>query len=237
MKKTACVLAIAFIAAAYSAAWAEISVVSVKGEFSGLVDGRWLPLAPGAKLAEGTKVSTGINSIAVIRIDSHLLTIGPVSSVKLYRNASAGASSDTSVGVQYGTVRAKVKKLSTVKTRFNITTPVATSSVRGTEEIVSYGPASGMKVEIIDGTIYVGNDSGVSNVISGRQRFALAGRNARPDAVNAYLKGTVVVIPAGASQGERDAADRSGGEDLVLDKGRTPVTGTTHVNIRLGGWN
>lgn len=220
-----------FVAAAYSAAWAEISVVSVKGEFAGLVGGKWTPLAAGAKLAEGTKVSTGTNSSAVIKIDDHLLTVGPVSSVKLYKNSSTASSSDTSVGVQYGTVRAKVKKLSTVKTRFNITTPVATSSVRGTEEIVSYGPASGMTVQIVEGTIYVGNDSGVSNVISGRQRFALAGANARPDAVNAFLKGTVVVTPTGTTQGERDAVDRSGGEDLVVDNGGNPVTGTSSVNV------
>lgn len=235
MKKIPLVLASLVLFAAIADASAEIVAVTVKGEVAVSTGDTLKPLVAGAKLAEGTKICTGIHSSAVIRIDDHQLTIGPASSVKVYKNSSTESTSDTSVGLQYGTVRAKVKKLSTVKTRFNITTPVATSSVRGTEEIVSYGAASGMKIRVVEGSISAHNDRGISNIIRGRGQFVLNSGSARPDAVNTALRkdATVSVTPSGVTKEERDAVDRSGGENLVVDRNPVAVTGSSRVSVQI----
>ncbi|MGL4370134.1 MAG: FecR family protein, partial [Spirochaetota bacterium] len=157
MKKTAFLLMSTFITASIllicGELFAAITVVSARGEASFLRDGQWKPLTKGMTLEEGTKICTGVKSIIVLNIDRHVVTISPMTSVKIYKNSSTPSTSDTSIGLQYGSVKAKVKRTAAVKTRFNITTPVATSSVRGTEEVVSYGPASGMTVQVIEGAV------------------------------------------------------------------------------------
>ena len=233
MKKIAYVCVVFLVSAAYTAAYAEMSVVSVKGDFAGMIDGKWKPLAAGTKIAEGTKVSTGTKSSAVIKIDDHVVTIGPVSSVKLYKNYSSESASATSVGLQYGSVRAKVKKTATVKTRFNITTPVATSSVRGTEENVYFGSVSGMKIEVLEGSIGAFNRDGVSSRVSGRKSFQLASNSSRNAPVNSAVRNAAVVTitPSGLTQGEKDSVERTGGEDLLINQGAKPAGGSARANL------
>jgi hypothetical protein len=235
MKKIAYVCVLLLVSAAYTSAYAEMSVVSVKGDFAAMIDGKWKPLAAGTKIAEGTKVSTGTKSSAVIKIDDHVVTIGPVSSVKLYKNYSSDVASDTSVGIQFGSVRAKVKKTATVKTRFNITTPVATSSVRGTEESVYFGSVSGMKIEVLEGSIGAFNLDGVSSRVSGRKSFVLGANSSRPEPVNSLLRSAAVVTvtPSGTTKGERDAIDKTGGEDVDAAGGTGPVQGPARVKVGL----
>jgi hypothetical protein len=162
---------------------AAIQVVSTKGEAAFLSGTQWKPLVKGQTIAEGTKISTGINSSAVLNIDGSLVTMKPLTSIKIYRNSVNSSTKETSLGLQYGTVQAKVDKVSKVRTKFNIATPVATSSVRGTEEIVSFGPTSGMKVDVVEGAIQAHNAQGASNAISGRQSFALSDAGAKPAGV------------------------------------------------------
>ena len=111
---------------------------------------------------------------------------------------------------------------------------MATSSVRGTEEIVSYGAYRGMRVEVIEGTVGAYNDFGVSSRVSGRACFSLGARSSRPDSVNAQLRSaaTPSVTPSGATKPERDAVDRTGGEDLIVNQGANPVTGTARADVR-----
>ena len=87
MNKTLSILSLLFAASICSAAFAEMTVVSVKGDFAALKDGAWIPLAPGAKIAEGTKVCTGTGSNAAIKIDDQTLSPAPVPPVKLYKTA------------------------------------------------------------------------------------------------------------------------------------------------------
>jgi hypothetical protein len=74
-----------------------------------------------------------------------------------------------------------VKRVGSLKTKFKITTPVATSSVRGTWERVSYGPAYGMLIEVLEGEVEGSNDTGISQLVSGRMLFLLGHGNQRTE--------------------------------------------------------
>jgi hypothetical protein len=193
-------------------AQAAIQVVSTKGEAAFLSGTQWKPLVKGQTIAEGTKLSTGINSSAVLNIDGSLVTMKPLTSIKIYRNSVNPSTKETSLGLQYGTVQAKVDKVSKVRTKFNISTPVATSSVRGTEEIVSFGPTSGMKVEVVEGTIQAHNAQGASNAISGRQSFVLSDAGAKPAGIlDGVKEGSSANVNAqNRSRNDNEFSDRYG---------------------------
>jgi hypothetical protein len=214
-----------------SASFAAILVVSAKGDASMFENGQWKPLAKGQTLAEGVKISTGVNSSVVLNIDGSMVTVKPMTSIKIYKNTAGGSVQQTDIGLRHGAVQAKVNKLEKVKTKFTVTTPVATSSVRGTEEIVSYGPVEGMKIQVLEGIIDAFN-ADTRNSVSGRQVFRLLGDSFRPASVNGDIRNSWMIdLFAGNRPGDgsvNDGETVEGSSDRK-DTGRKP--GTSHVKI------
>jgi hypothetical protein len=200
-----------------SFAYSEITVVSTKGDAAYMSGGKWSALSKGQKLQEGAKISTGAKSSVVLKIDGTTLTINQLTTIKL--------SSKDNIGLKYGSVRAKVKQIGAVRTKFRITTPVATSSVRGTEEIVSYGPKAGMVIMVIEGSVEGSNDKGVGNRISGRNVFHLKPDNARSDSLLSNIKdGATVRIFADNVTSDEKKADLFFRNQLA-DGGQTLIPG------------
>jgi hypothetical protein len=205
MKKILVIMIFTVAAVAYAAtARAAILVVSTKGEVAFQTGGQWSPVSKGQTLAEGTKISTGLNSGAVLNIDGSLVTVKPLTSIKIYKSSVNPQTRQTSIGLQFGTVQAKINKVDKVKTQFNISTVVATSSVRGTEEIVTYGSSSGMKIEVVEGTIQAHNPGGVSNSVTGRQSFRLADSGAKPGPLNGTTSENASVRDSAKGNGSND---------------------------------
>ena len=152
--------------------YAEISVIKVQGNAAYREGRSWLPLKTGQKLPEGVKISTGANSSAELSLNSvnHTVKIKPLTVIQIFSKETA-ANTDTHIGLKRGGITAKVPRDAKVKTIFKVSTPIATSSVRGTEEDITYGPEKGMIVEVISGIIEGKNRLGRGNLISGRQKF------------------------------------------------------------------
>ena len=164
----------------YGIAYSAITVESVKGEAAVKAGNQWNQLQQGQTLAEGSKISTGVNSTAVLKINNVTLTIKPMTMMKIFKN-SAKKEVGTHIGLKFGNLNAKVQKIGKLKTNFKISTPVATSSVRGTEENVGFGPAKGMTIEVVTGTVEGESNNGQSNSISGSQSFQIAPNDPKPD--------------------------------------------------------
>ena len=71
-------------------AFAEIRVVSVKGTAAYKAGDQWMPLQTGTALAVGTKVSTGVHSNVVIRINNHTVTVEPLTIMKISESIEDG---------------------------------------------------------------------------------------------------------------------------------------------------
>lgn len=164
--------------------FAEVTVTSVKGQAKYKTGNQWLNLAQGIKLAEGTKISTGANSSVVLNINGDTVTIRQMSMIKIEENSISNVESNTRIGLKRGGLNARISKLKTLRTNFRISTPVATSSVRGTEEEVSYGPGMGMIVKVIDGEILALNRFGLSNRLRGKLEYKQENHKSTPDDVN-----------------------------------------------------
>lgn len=133
--------------------YAEIRVLSVKGTASYKAGGGWAPLTTGTALAVGSKVSTGVRSRVEIKVNNHTVTVEPLTIMKISESIDTNDSSTTRLGLRRGSVRTKVARNARIKTVFKVSTPVATSSVRGTEQIVVYSPTFGMRVFVLSGTV------------------------------------------------------------------------------------
>jgi len=114
--------------------------------------------------------------------------------------------SSTNLGLKYGGVNARVAKIKNIRTNFKISTPIATSSVRGTEEEVTYGPRSGMVVKVIAGLVKLENPNGVSTTVGKFQKFQLKRGNPRPQSLLSGLRGgsMINVMPDDITETERD---------------------------------
>jgi len=169
IKTATAVFLILFFTAALHA---EISVIKVEGSAAYKEGTKWIPMKTGQKLAEGVKISTGANSYADIMLNSknHTIRIKPFTLIQIFSKDSK-TETDTHIGLKRGGIMAKVPRENNVKTIFKVSSPIATSSVRGTEENISYGPDTGMIIEVIKGVVEGRNNLGRSNMLSGRQKF------------------------------------------------------------------
>jgi len=151
--------------------YAEIRVLSVKGTASYKAGGGWVPLTAGTALAVGSKVSTGVRSRVEIKVNNHTVTVEPLTIMKISESTDTNNSSTTRLGLRRGSVRTKVAKNARIKTVFKVSTPVATSSVRGTEQIVVYSPTFGMRVFVLSGTVEGQGLNSAGKFISGDLQF------------------------------------------------------------------
>lgn len=133
-------------------AFAEIRVVSVKGNASYKKGGPWTPLQAGTELAVGTKVSTGVRSTVVINVNKHTVTVYPLTIMKISESMETNKSSSTNIGLRRGAVRTKIARDARIKTVFKVSTPVATSSVRGSEQLSITGPTIGPTFIVLGGS-------------------------------------------------------------------------------------
>lgn len=218
---------------------AAVLVVSTRGEAAYRDGAAWRPLAKGQTIKEGTMVMTGVNSQAVLNIDDNLLTVKPLTTIKVLKNSFTKSSSDNVIGLKNGSVNARVKRIGTLKTRFNIVTPVATSSVRGTDQDTSHGPAFGMGVKVI-GLLNVSNKSGVNRNVGGRSVFSMRPGNMRPDPLLGALRnGSIAPLnPPNITGDEQDGLEFFGDQlvdnfDDALDFYNNNVGGSASVTVDL----
>ncbi len=172
MKPLATTIISALMVIYTASAFAEISVTKVEGTAAYREGNKWVPLKTGMKLTEGVKVSTGANSFAELKLNSlnHTIRIKPLTMIQVFSKETRNET-DTHIGLKRGGIMAKVPRDAKVKTIFKVSTPIATSSVRGTEENISYGPDTGMIIEVIKGVVEGSNRLGMSNLLESRQKF------------------------------------------------------------------
>lgn len=231
------IITVALLFAA-SPLFAAITVVSVKGEALFSDGGSFKPLQKGMQLKEGTKIQTGAKSQAVLDIDGHIVTIKSLTLIKVYKNIAKKDESTNSLGLAYGSVNAKVKKLPQVKTSFLITTPVATSSVRGTEQNVSFGPGFGMVVTVPEGQLIV-QSNGENKKVSGNLEYNKGADDPRGGDLTQGMQNSYIgqMAPDNLTPEEKDMLGKYG--DQLVDSTQTPADildktgGNASVNVNL----
>ncbi len=164
--------------------WAATKVISVRGEAGTMAGGRLTPLRAGMTLAEGATIVTGVNSEAVLDINGNRLTVRSLSNMRISSASANAGVSNAQVNLQRGSVTSEVNRIQGVRTNFRVATPVATSSVRGTRHTVTYGPETGMRVEVEHGEVDVASPSGGSVAVTPAVTFNQSSGEREPAALN-----------------------------------------------------
>jgi hypothetical protein len=90
------------------------------------------PAAAGSVVAPDTIVSTGFRSSAVIEVGSSVITVRQLTRLSLTEISSGAGTENINVNLQSGRLRVDVKPPAGTRANFNVQSPSATASVRGT---------------------------------------------------------------------------------------------------------
>jgi len=189
--------------------YADITVLKIEGNAAYKDGNKWMPLKVNQKLPEGVKVSTGANSFVDIKLNSknHTIQVKPLTMIQIFSKETK-TETNTNIGLKHGSINTKVPRSEDVKTVFKVTSPIATSSVRGTEQNVSYGPAKGMVIEVLSGEVEGKNNTGKTNRIIGRQKFVQPTASGVPQHILQEVRDSSIVQVSGLgfSSEERETA-------------------------------
>jgi hypothetical protein len=92
----------------------------------------WTPAARGQVLERRTLISTGFKSSALIAIGNSTLSVQPLTRLSLEELVLSGNSEKVDLNLRAGRVRANVRPPAGGTTNFEVRSPTATASVRGT---------------------------------------------------------------------------------------------------------
>ncbi len=108
------------------------TVVSVSGKVEIQTTSGWRALARGETVDEGRVISTGFKSQATIRVAGSNIVVNQLSRLTLEQLTESNSSHDSEVFLNLGSISADVQSSQNKRVNFQVNTPVATASVRGT---------------------------------------------------------------------------------------------------------
>lgn len=135
------------------------TVQSVSGSVDVLIDGSWESATVGMTVNNGNKIMTGLSGSMTVKTTGGSFTVKPLSLVT-YNEDTTETSSDEELDLEMGTVDVEFTKVSGLNSSFKVSTPKGTASIRGTREIVTYYPMSGLVVTVEIGHIDVSDNAG-----------------------------------------------------------------------------
>jgi hypothetical protein len=147
------------------------------------------PLQAGARLAEGTRIEVGADGYVRLQMnDGSLVRLPANSQVRLVgvRQQEALQASETLIQLEAGRVDASAQPQRSPSSRFEIRTPLAVASVRGTEFGVALQPDAAVTGEVTHGAVELkglGRDAGRRG--TRQQQQLRAGEGARVSSAGA----------------------------------------------------
>jgi hypothetical protein len=142
-----------------SASAFDVTFVSTTGKVEFQDGGIWVKAQKGDVVEQGTVISTGYKSSAVIRSQNSTFTIGPMTRITLEKLTKQDGRENTQLFIDSGSIQSDVKS----GNKFKVRSAVATASVRGTsfkflssgrlhvtKGLVALSPAESKRAEIAE---------------------------------------------------------------------------------------
>ncbi len=200
-----------------SAARAQTSLTEASGKVFYLKSGAstWGQVARGQLLTPGDQVRTSAGSRATIAFeDGSKVELGPNGSFILQEATSQGSSLKLGLGSLKAWVRKALSK------RFEIRTPTAVCSVRGTEFQVDVNQSGNTAVQMFTGLLAVADQKGNEVLLKDNQSVSVTDRGLGP------------VTGAGGEQGGTERARESLKREVALDMSKEEVQAAAAIEAR-----
>ena len=220
-----------------AAATLTATLADIKGEVAVRQNaGEWQPVANGRVLTQHDEIFTGVESEATVKFsDGSAMTIRELTQILIDTILRKENRKDVAVHLKVGEINAQVKKEKVVDTNFEIQTPTATASVRGTEiNEVSFHPARGMFTDLKSGALLVQSARGSTMTRPNDRARVDARGNLRPPADFTRQGAQVRVEPFGLTRRESQQIGQSpeprpftphGTPDPSRPEGNGPIIG------------
>jgi len=219
--------------------FADITVSAVKGTVGVMEAKKLTPVTVGMKLKDDATVVTGANSEVTLSINNGMITLKSLTTAKMGNVVKTPTTSSAAVALRSGTVVSEVKQITGLKTSFTVTTPVGTSSVRGTSHSVSFSPARGMEVAVSSGVVAVASNRGATKPVAAGNSYVQSAASAAPPQVTSQAAQESVVSGAATAFAPAEevaaAADLGGAPaalaeivNLIAEK---PTSGTVTMTL------
>jgi hypothetical protein len=157
-------------------------------------DQSWVPAKQNMSLDKNTLISTGFRSTARIALGNSVLTVRPLSRLSLEELSAERETETTTLYLQAGRVRANVSPPAGGRTVFQVKSPSATASVRGT----SFNFDS-MNLQVNSGTVAFAGNDGVQRMITGGKSSYVSASGQTLSFAEAEQQTLKPPIPQGAS--------------------------------------
>jgi len=217
MKTIATLSVLLLLAAGLAGAQTQAVVKSFTGKVEILTAQQaWTPVRVGKSLGLGTTISTGFNSSAVLQLGASMLSVKPLTRLRINEIVAREGTVKTDLFLQVGKVRADIKTTAGLTQDFKLKSPVSTAAVRGTG--FEY---DGYDLYVYEGTVTYSNLLGQNRDYGSGEKGSTDGQNTPPDGeqgllddsgVNPYTPG------AGNEGGERKTPPgiQTGGVVIVI---------------------
>jgi hypothetical protein len=117
--------------------------------------GSWTRAAVGMSISQGTTISTGFGSRALLDLGNSVLNVQPLTRLRLEELIEKEGTVQTDMFLRVGKINAEVKSVAGLKQDFKLRSPVSTAAVRGTN--LEY---DGFDIIVYDGNVIYLNSLG-----------------------------------------------------------------------------
>ena len=183
MKTIATLSVLLLLAAGLAGAQTQAVVKSFTGKVE-ILTGRqaWAPVKVGQNLGLGTTISTGFNSTAVLQLGASVLSVKPLTRLRINEIVAREGTVKTDLFLQVGKVRADIKTAEGLTQDFKLKSPVSTAAVRGTG--FEY---DGYDLYVYEGTVSYSNLLGQNRDYGAGEKGSTDGQNTPTDGEQGLL--------------------------------------------------
>ncbi|MFW5995433.1 MAG: FecR family protein [Spirochaetia bacterium] len=138
----------------------------------------WQPVAAGDAVPVSAKLSTGFDAQAMVAVtESTVVTVDPLTRLTVEDIALEEGIESSELNLEVGRVEGSVKRVEDRETRFDVSSPVATASVRGTQFLFD-----GEELSVSEGVVgFVSAIGRTHSVSAGEENFTY-NASAQPEA-------------------------------------------------------
>jgi hypothetical protein len=157
----------------------------------------WKAAETGQRISGDTVISTGYGSAARISLGNSTLLVRPLTRLSLTEIQNLGANETVNLYLHTGRIRAEVIPPPNGKTDFQVRSPVATASVRGTSF-----EFDGLNLQVDEGRILMRGGDGAPGYVWTGHRAASDPWTGRTTGAAETIKAEITSVPLQAASGD-----------------------------------
>ena len=243
MKKTFISLTLSLCVLAAASAF-DATVVSAKGKAEVLKGGTWTALAAGNTVSKGDVIQTGFKSEVVLKLKETTVTVSPLTRITMEQLAEKKDKDDSKIFLDTGSLKSDIKKSENRRVGFQVRSPVATASVRGTV-IAAAVTFDGMNLDTYYGTAAIWKTNGATATLTTEEEdkaeppAAMEGSSAQAITDDGAPKGAVTVSGGQSAEITATAAtvstpQQKAAENATSLEGSTVLAAAMETNAMAG---